>query len=327
MSRVNEGLSAAGDSLSGASADNSSKPATGRLRLQAYVLLMLLIPTLFLAASIPIVRSESFPVESGDPFLLNPDYAFSLSHVDCAIVIYGDSTALTGLDPTVVAGATGLKTCNIAQARSVVEILGPLALDTYLKNNAPPKYIVMQFAPETLSRSRINFFWPEGLTLLLRKKSIFEALPTLMRHPVEAYHFSVWAIKAKVASFINPPLDFAATEANFRARGGLLILPKSPQTRCLNNTAYAQPAVDWMHDLKEQYARGGTRVLINVAPLPTCSPITAPTAAGTRNVTDNSLSLYPIDLFCDLDRHLTLEGARRASLELAEQLMAAGTKP
>jgi hypothetical protein len=152
-------------------------------------------------------------------------------------------------------------------------------------------------------------------------------LPTLIRHPVEAYRFSVWAIKAKVASFSKPPLDFAATEAIFRARGGLLILPKSPQTRCLNDTAYAQPAIDWMQGLKDRYARSGTRVLINVAPLPTCSPIAVPAAAGTRNVTDNSLSLYAIDLFCDLDRHLTLEGARRASLELAEQLMAAGTKP
>ena len=51
----------------------------------------------------------------------------------------------------------------------------------------------------------------------------------------------------------------------------------------------------------------------------------APVAAGTRNVTDNRLSLYPIGLFCDLDRHLTLEGADRASLELAAQLEA-GTR-
>jgi hypothetical protein len=318
---------AAGDNLSAALEADSSKPATGRLRLQAYVLLMLLIPALFLAASIPIVRSRSFPVESGDPFLLSPDYAFSLKHVDCDVVIYGDSTALTGLDPTVVSRATGLKTCNIAQARSIVEILGMLALDTYLKNNAPPKYIVMQFAPETLARSRSNFFWPEGFTLLLRKKSLLEALPTFIRHPVEAYHFSIWAIKAKVSSFIKPPIDFTATEAIFRSRGGLLILPKSAETRCLNDIAYVAPAVDWVHSLREQYTHAGTQVVINVSPLPTCSPIAAPVAAGTRNVTDNSLSLYPIGLFCDLDRHLTLEGAGRASLELAEQLMAAGTRP
>ena len=320
---MSDGSRGAGDDSGANIEDESSIPTTSPLRFQAYVSLMLLIPALFLASSIPIVRSKSFPVESGDPFLLNPDYAFSLKHVDCDVVIYGDSTALTGLDPTAVSRATGLKTCNIAQAQSIVEILGMLALDTYLKNNAPPKYIVMQFAPETLTRGRSNFFWPEGLTLLLRKESIFQALPTFILHPVEAYHFSIWAIKAKLASLIEPPVDFASTQAIFRSRGGLLILPKPPETHCLNDIAYTQPTVDWVRMLKEKYANKGTRVLINVSPLPSCSPIAAPVEAGVRNVTDNSLSLYPVGLFCDLDRHHTLEGAERASLELGKQLLAA----
>jgi hypothetical protein len=257
---------------------------------------------------------------------LKPDYPFSFKQVNCDVVIYGDSTAVTGLDPTVVSRATGLKTCNIAQAQSIVEILGMLALDTYLKNNVPPKYIVMQFAPETLSHNRSHFFWPEGLTLLLRKKSLFEALPTFVRHPVEAYNFSIWAIKAKVKSLFTPPIDLAYTEQVFRSRGGLLALPKPPQTRCSNDFVYDEPAVAWVHGLRERYAHDGTRVLINVSPLPACSPIAAAAAAGTRNVTDNSLPLFPIGLFCDHDRHLTLEGAARASRELAEQL-GAGTKP
>jgi hypothetical protein len=319
---VGDGPRAAGDNPSADVEDNSLEAAPNRLRLQAYLSLMLLIPALFLASSIPIVRSKSFPIESGDPFLLNPDYAFSLHHVDCDVVIYGDSTALTGLDPGVVSHATGLKTCNIAQAQSIVDILGMLALDTYLKNNAPPKYIVMQFAPETLSRDRSNFFWPEGLTLLLRKRSLLQASPTFIRHPVEAYHFSIWAIKVKITSLIDSPVDFASTQAIFRSHGGLLILPKPPETHCLNDIAYTPPSVDWVRTLRERYASNRTRVLINVSPLPNCSPIAAPVAAGMRNVTDNSLSLYPVGLFCDLDRHLTLEGAERASLELGEQLSA-----
>src|ERR1700720_4869059 len=78
ISCVSDGERAASDNSSADIEGDSLKPATSRLRLQAYVFLMLLIPALFLASSIPIVRSNSFPVESGDPFLLNPDYAFSL---------------------------------------------------------------------------------------------------------------------------------------------------------------------------------------------------------------------------------------------------------
>ncbi|MGA2564133.1 MAG: hypothetical protein ABSF96_11280, partial [Steroidobacteraceae bacterium] len=99
---------------------------------QVYVLAVVLMPLLFLLSSIPIVRSASFPALSGDPFLLNPDYAFSLKHVDCEVVIFGDSTAVTGVDPLTVHGVTNLKTCNIGQSRSALEILGTLALDTYL---------------------------------------------------------------------------------------------------------------------------------------------------------------------------------------------------
>jgi hypothetical protein len=319
---VNDGLRAAGGHASAVIEDNQSQPAIRPLRFQLYVLLMLVIPGLFLGSSIPIVRSKSFPVESADPFLLHPDYAFSLMHVDCDVVIYGDSTALTGLDPTVISRVTGWKTCNIAQAQSIVEILGMQALDTYLKNNSPPKFIVMQFAPETLARGRNEMFWPEGLTLLLRKRSILEALPTFLLHPVRAYQFSIWAIRAKVDSLIKPAPDFSSTEAIFRSHGGLLTLPKSAETKCVNDVAYAQPTASWVRMLREKYASNGTRVLVNVSPLPSCSPISSPVASGTRNVTDNSLSLFPIGLFCDLDRHLTLEGAVRASLELAQQLVA-----
>jgi hypothetical protein len=318
---VSDGPHAASEELRADVELESLKGATGRLTLPLYVFLMLVIPAIFLASSIPIVRSHSFLAESGDPFLLNADYAFSLKHVDCEVVIYGDSTALTGLDPTVVSNDTGLKTCNIAQSQSILEILGMSALDTYLQNNAAPKFIVMQFAPDTLSRGRSDFFWPEGLTLLLRKRSLLEALPTFLRHPVRAYQFSIWAIKAKVSSLVHPPFDFAATEAIFHAHDGLTILPKPPQTRCYNDKAFVQPTVGWVHGLKEKYAKNGTWVLVNVSPLPTCSPIASLAATGTLGVTDNSLPLYPVRLFCDIDRHLTLEGAERASRELSDQLL------
>jgi hypothetical protein len=73
--------------------------------------------------------------------------------------------------------------------------------------------------------------------------------------------------------------------------------------------------------LREKYSAHGTRVLINVSPIPACTPDAARFASGSRDVTDNSLSLYPIGLFCDLDRHLTREGAERASLEVAKQIL------
>jgi hypothetical protein len=298
--------------------------ASSRRKLQTYVLTIVLVPSLFLAAAIPVVRSPLFPMQASDPFLLNIDYSFSLVHKDCEIVIFGDSTALTGIDPTTVETSTGLKTCNISQSQSILAIVGPYALDSYLKHNAAPKYLVMQFAPESLARGRNDFFWPEGLTFLIRKQSLARAIPVLVLHPIQYYNFALWAIKAKVSALYKSPPDFSATQAIFRERHGLLILPKSPQTQCVKESAYIAPTLAWVRKLREQYSVNRTRVIINVSPLPTCAPDAQRIANDTRDVTDNTPQFYPIGLFCDIDRHLTREGAERASLELGAQILAIG---
>jgi hypothetical protein len=286
-----------------------------------YALLLLLIPAVFLWASIPIVRSAAFPAASGDPFLLNADYPYGLKHVDCAVVIYGDSSAITGIDPTIIERITGLKTCNIAQARSALEIVGMHALDLYLQNNAAPRYLLLQFTPETLARDK-EFFWPEGLTLLVRHKSLPVALAMMVAHPVKSYEFSIWAIKMRLQAFLDGPADFSATEQTFKAKRGLLLLPKPAQTSCVNHRAIAPPVSSWTRQLRAEYSSGGTRVIIDVAPVADCTVnavAIAPTLAG---VTDNTLPVYPVSLFCDLDRHLTPLGSERLSSEIGAQIMA-----
>lgn len=314
-------------SVADASAAAGTPPAPSRRKYQVYLLIVVAFPVLFLSAAIPIVRSASFPNEAADPFLLNPDYPFSFKHADCEVLIFGDSTAETGIDPTMVERTTGMKTCNIAQSRSAVEILGPLALDTYLENNVPPKVLVMQFAPETLSRDQQNLFWPEGLTLLLRKKPLPQALLTMAAHPVEAYRFAVWAIKMKFAALVQGQPDFRATEALFQSRGGLIVLPKPAQQHCTANLHYRAPDLSWVQGLRRKYSVNGTRVLVDVSPLPTCAPEVSQAREDLQTVTDNPLPVYPIGLFCDIDRHLTLQGAERLSEEIGRQILSSNPPP
>jgi hypothetical protein len=292
-----------------------------RLRYQLYLMVILGIPAAFLLSSIVLVRSSSFSRIAGDPFLLNPDYAFSLQNVDCGILIYGDSTAVTGIDPTVVSRVTGLKSCNIAQSKSALEVTGLIALDTYLRNNKPPKYLLIQFAPETLSRDPY-FYWPEGLTILLRRKPLPVALLTMLRHPVESYNFAMWAVRAEVTALEGHTPDFSSTQAIFAAHGGLLILPKPAETSCNHNVPFRAPAEAWIDQLRRRYSINGTRVLINVSPLPSCVTDAQRIADSMKNITDNTLELYPIRMFSDLDRHLNMEGAQRSSEQIGKQILA-----
>jgi hypothetical protein len=294
-------------------------PITER-RVQFYVLTVVILPILFLISSIPIVRSDAFPIESGDPFIMYSDYPFSLKHVDCDVVIFGDSTASTGIDPTVVEKVTGLKSCTIAESQSIFEILGPYALDTYLRNNAPPKFIVMQFSPEVISRSK-EIFWPEGLTLLFRKKLLAAALPIVARHPVEFYNFAMWAIKTKVRAMYETPVAFAGMNAIFQARRGLISLPKPPETNCGLHTSRALPSHSWVRRMRDTYSSDVTRVVIDVAPVPECTEGVQRMSAEFEKVTDNTLPIFRIDQFCDLDRHLTLSGAETASAQIGAQIL------
>jgi hypothetical protein len=287
---------------------------------QWYVITVVLLPVLFLISSIPIVRSDVFPTESGDPFVMYSDYPFSLKHVDCEVVIFGDSTAATGIDPTVIEKITGFKSCSIAESQSIFEILGPYALDTYLRNNAPPKYIVMQFSPEVLTRDK-EIFWPEGFTVLFRKKSVLAALPTVARHPVHFYNFALWAIKSKVRAMREPPEDFGNMNAIFHAKRGLIILPKPPETRCALHSSPASPSYSWVQRLRNTYSSDVTHVVIDVAPVPECTENVRSIAEGFGRITDNTLPIFPIDQFCDQDRHLTLGGAERASAQIAAQIL------
>jgi hypothetical protein len=286
----------------------------------AYTIFVIMVPVLFLTMALPIVRSNAFLVDSGDPFLLNLDYAFQLKNANCGILIFGDSTALTGIDPLTIERATGIKTCNIAQTQSIIEIDGMLSLDAYLRNNSPPRVLILQFAPETLSRAK-KFFWPEGITLLLRKGSMMDALAVAVRHPVETYNFAVWAIKAFVKARTQTYPSFRMTQEIFASHRGLVILPKPPQTNCVRNLPYSAPNRQWVRSLREKYAVTGTEVLVNISPIPDCTTDRARISASIVGMTDNALPVLPVGLFCDLDRHLTLSGAERVSKDIANQVL------
>lgn len=304
-------------------AEATPRPASSGVsasKLLAYCVVLVSLPTIFLLSTIPIVRSASFPQVAGDPFLLHPEYAASLNHENCEILVFGDSSAVTSIDPTLVEQGTDLKTCNISQSQSILALAGTKALDDYLKQNNPPKFIVIQLTPETFARTRQDFFWPEGLTILLRQEFGVHALYTLATNPAQAYGFALWAIKQRINAIFWPP-DFRATEAIFREKRGLLVLPKPPETACYKNWPYYPPDSAWIQSLRAKYSKNGSTVLINVSALPACASDIGRISSSLRGLIDNRVPIYPIGLFCDMDRHLTPEGAARSSAELAQQIL------
>ena len=84
--------------------------------------------------------------------------------------------------------------------------------------------------------------------------------------------------------------------------------------------------MDAREQLRRQFARNGTQVLLLVTPVPDCDPQAAWYAEHLRGMTDNSLETWPIGFFNDIDRHFTVEGAEKFSREVGQKLRPAQGK-
>jgi hypothetical protein len=109
--------------------------------------------------------------------------------------------------------------------------------------------------------------------------------------------------------------------AIFQAKRGLIILPKPPETSCALHSSPAAPNDSWVQRMRNTYSSDVTHVVIDVAPVPECTQNVRSIAEGFGKITDNTLPIFPIDQFCDQDRHLTLGGAERVSAQIAAQIL------
>ena len=79
---------------------------------------------------------------SGSTWAPTLDYAFQTAGQNADVVIYGDSTALYGVDPLQMEKDLGLKVINLPNTMGSLPVVDDLSLKQYLAQNRPPKMIV-----------------------------------------------------------------------------------------------------------------------------------------------------------------------------------------
>src|SRR5579859_3101721 len=104
-----------------------------------YCVTLLLLPLLAIPAFIALGRSNFFLHHGASVWVRSNDAVFEMANRDCDVLIFGDSTAMTGINPDVVESNTGFKTCNIAVTNAVLAVTDNLTLNHYLAHNAKPK--------------------------------------------------------------------------------------------------------------------------------------------------------------------------------------------
>ena len=299
----------------------SSTPLQRRLYL--YLLPMVLCPILLLAAAFVIVPSAWFTLHSGNAYMANIGYADKLTHSDCKVLIYGDSTAMTSLDPLLIQSRTGLKTCNIAEFEGMTSVNQTLLVDEYLSRNPRPRFLIFMYTPEDLGIpphwNKVSSF--EAVTYRIRRGLDLPTLRLLLSHPVDTFGWTEQGMRMTLFRFHTAPMG--PDKLNLRdPYDGQLRLGGQTMTAC--GTEDHAEGIDprWIAHLRARYGVQGTTVLVDATPAPACDhdlPYFRRSLAGL--VDDLPYPSYPVSMYLKSTRmHMNEAGSQRVSSMVAGQI-------
>ena len=309
-------------------------PLTPREQSRRYCILLLILPLLAIPAGIRLGASDFFLRHGASVWVQSNDAVFAMRDRDCDVLIFGDSTAMTGINPEVVQRNTGFKTCNISVTNSVLAVTHNLTLNRYLAHNDRPRVLLLQLSPDGFqpeSNSWRQTVYAEGLLELLRHGSPADVRRVLLTHPQESIAFAGYAAGFTAYSGIKD-LWFHATrirpeEDAVTIHNGFFTPPAPASTACEPGATFSNPQAggDFPRSLVKEFqneysARSGI-VLINVAPIPSCDENLAAFSSELNGVTSNALTPLPIGLFND-PRHYTAIGSAIVSRLVAQELNA-----
>jgi hypothetical protein len=295
-----------------------------------YLLVVLLVPLLALLSAFLLARTDLY-------LRINPSLLWHgmAEHMDdmagqnCDVVIYGDSTGMLGLIPSVIQRQTGWKTCNLALAYMAVSATGDLTLRHYLSENRPPKFIVFAIQVAHMRApaldedgGAVDAWWFAD-----RYLPPMAAMALFLRHPDFSFLFAARFWQSFTNSAPGYALDYSQRTyrsdlALVRAENGFapFLIRKSLAEICHPAFIVDAPDPAYLRSL-HRYERNGTRVLVYLAPVPDCETRAAQFAALARSAGLQPPAVLPAQDFGD-PRHLRPEAAVLNSEILARELLA-----
>ena len=302
-----------------------------------YLLPLILVPLLLPVAAVLIVPTAWFAQHSGISYLVTVAYGATLRDTNCQVVIYGDSTAMLGIDPERVRQLTGLSTCNIAEFMGITMLDGTRLVDQYLARNRRPRYLIFNYAPEDLNPAQqygnTNIHLFEAITYTLRQPG--RGANLLLRHPGEFFDWSCRGLRIAAGRVVTKSSESVVTkpfspEIQYlrNTTGGRILPEDAPALSSCSYLSYASaPDKNWIEFLRSKYGRDGTTVLIDATPIPACDPNLSFYRGKLAGVVDNRIDTLPVNDFLDGGRHTTGAGSVLLSERIASQIRTLENNP
>ena len=288
-----------------------------------YLFPIALVPLLLILAAFFVVPTRWFTLHSGNTYMANIGYADTLTNSDCQVIVYGDSTALTSVNPFIIQATTGLKTCNLAEFEGMTSVNETLLIDRYLARNPRPRFIIFMYTPDDL---RIPEHWNkvssfEAVTYRLRQGLDPETMKLLVMHPADTLGWAEQGMRMTMFRFHTSPMG--ADKMNIRQPyNGQLRLEGTTSTSCEEDHRREAPDLAWLTALRRRYSVDDTQVVIDATPVPGCDLDLAyfqRVLPGT--IDDDPLPIYPIGVYLRNTRlHMNEVGSKMVSQMIANQI-------
>jgi hypothetical protein len=296
-----------------------------------FCLALIVLPFAALAGAVLLAQTHWFMARAVPPYLRMLDDESSLHDRHCSVLLFGDSTALTGLEPWVIQQDTHLTTCSIAQTKGTIGVSGLDFLRQYLLHNPAPRVLVLAFSPEDwrpLTRWG-EVAYAEGVLQMVRHRSFPVYAKALVQHPNEAFGFATFVYKSAVKSIAthgrSATWPSTGAEAG-SAADGHMTLPAPVETRCIGDDARSAAAVvtpdpAYAESLRHEFSSPATQVLLITPTIPDCDTLHGFFASRLDGVLDGKVHTQPIGLYNDSDRHFTAQGAEQFSHQTAALIL------
>jgi len=214
-------------------------------------------------------------------FLARPlNYAFKTAGENADVVLFGDSTAVIGVDPSQMSRALGVKVLDLVNTQPSLLVNDDLTLRRYLSANRPPRLIVFYFAPWDFDYGNTDFSSRpvfEGEQVLLRWGTSRDIVTFLLRHPTEGASFPLRFYASALESTLHW-VPHSGQEEHLAATHGH-VDDRNPAV-LTSSCVFPQELIDrvrfdWVRSLGQRYASSETQVLSYVAPVPSCGNLSA----------------------------------------------------
>ena len=127
---------------------------------------------LYLACAFAFIQTSTFVTHSSNISQIISAYRFShLKGIDADILFVGDSTAVVGVNPEIVEKVTGLSSYNVSLTVGSFIAVGNILVDNYLKQNRPPRVIVLYIGPWTTPNRPEDMIHPDDTEFRLQYPS------------------------------------------------------------------------------------------------------------------------------------------------------------